>query len=115
MKADIEVTYEYGVVKGKQGRVAPIIRDGKAHFPIQLQMEYTAVDGARLMRVFTRAMPVTTNPKLPKMVCIIKWKIILDTLQNAALYSRFQAMHTVYLNQNLQFFIVLHGLYILYL
>lgn len=61
MKADIEVTYEYGIVKGKQGRVAPIIRNGKAHLPIQLQMEYTAIDGARIMRVFTRAMPVTTN------------------------------------------------------
>ena len=61
MKADIEVTYEYGIVKGKQGRVDSIIRNGKAHLPIQLQMEYTAIDGARIMRVFTRAMPVTTN------------------------------------------------------
>lgn len=63
VKADIEVTYEYGVTKGKSARVPPIIRDGRAHLPVQLQMEYTAVDGARIMRVFTRAMPTTNNRK----------------------------------------------------
>ena len=61
VKADIEITYEFGITKGKQKKAPPLIIDGKAHLPVQLQMEYTAVDGARFMRVFTKAMPVTND------------------------------------------------------
>jgi hypothetical protein len=86
--AQTELTYEYGVrrkgrrqpgkekEKGGQGssgasgggeegsKVAPLLVDGKPHLPFQLQIEYTAQDGSRCMRVITQAKPITTDRDL---------------------------------------------------
>lgn len=62
MTADTEVTYEFGVTKGKQGKeVPPIYIGGRAHLPFQVHTEYTDLDGTCIKRVFTRAIPVTRN------------------------------------------------------
>lgn len=81
MKAGIEIAHEYGVAKGKQGKALLLIRDGRTYLPVQLQVEYTAPDGAQIMKVFTRAMPITNNRQTAEK-CTYCYFILLDVLQN---------------------------------
>ena len=46
---------------GEVVEVAPLMVDGQPHLPFQLQIEYTAQDGSRCMRVITQAKPITTD------------------------------------------------------
>ena len=39
----------------------PLMVRGRPHLPFQLQVEYTAVDGARYLRIISRAQPVTED------------------------------------------------------
>jgi hypothetical protein len=47
--------------EGERVGVAPLMVEGRPHLPFQLQIEYTAQDGSRCMRVITQAKPITTN------------------------------------------------------
>lgn len=46
---------------GEAIKVAPLMVDGKPHLPFQLQIQYTAQDGSRCMRVISQAKPITTQ------------------------------------------------------
>ena len=56
------------VVKSKHdlavSNIPLLMKDGKPHYTFQLHIEYTSPEGARLMRVTTQAMPVTSNRAL---------------------------------------------------
>ena len=41
--------------------VAPLTIDGELHYPFQIQIEYTAHNGSRLMKVITDVKPLTRD------------------------------------------------------
>lgn len=59
-----QATSSGGASGGEGVRVPPLMVEGKPHLPFQLQIEYTAQDGSRCMRVITQAKPITTNRDL---------------------------------------------------
>ena len=65
---DVDVDGPLEVVKPKKmpicsetTEVPPLTIDGELHYPFQIQIEYTAHNGSRLMKVITNAKPLTRD------------------------------------------------------
>jgi len=65
---DIDMDGPLEVVKPKKmpirsdpTEVPPLTIDGELHYPFQIQIEYIAHNGSRLMKVITNAKPLTRD------------------------------------------------------
>ena len=76
VKADTEISYEFGVKKDGKG---PSIMTGeKAHLPLQLQISYTTQDGAQNMKVYTRKLPVTRSRESAEKGTTMRRKVLFE-------------------------------------
>lgn len=59
VKANTELSYEFGVRKGSPLRTR--LYSGTVQVPFQLQVDHVLPDGSHVMRVFTKWLPITDD------------------------------------------------------